>query len=418
MLEKNSFFDGVKKIFLGSSLERLILVIFTPILTRLYSPQDFALFAIFSSAIAVFARIRCLNYQVLIVTREDHEINDLINDSFKISIILFILYLIVFYIFNFFDLVLFKKIKNYIILICVTIFISNNIAIFHTIFIRFEEYTKLNLIRIVNVFIFSLAAIYFSYFNFLNYNGLIISYFLGFVASIIFCFFSFKKILKILNYKIDGIHKKIKKEKDLTLYLSAGHFVSTISNELPIFVLIMYYGDIILSFFSLVLRVVSVPVTIFSKSFGTINFRHITIKIKNNEPIFKYLLKLIFSLISITIPPILICYFYAENIFGFIFGEQWSRAGLILNIMSIAISLKFVGLTVFESIYPLKIVKRISFWQYTLTIFIIILAISGKNLTSDEFFYCLAAIEGSMYLILSGYILHKSYEHDQKKFKI
>ena len=131
MLEKNSFFDGVKKIFLGSSLERLILIIFTPILTRLYAPEDFAIFAIFSSSIAIFTSIRCLNYQVLIVTREDHEINELINDTFKISLILFVLYLIIFSFFYFFDFEFFKKIKDYIILICVTVFVANNTAIFH-----------------------------------------------------------------------------------------------------------------------------------------------------------------------------------------------------------------------------------------------------------------------------------------------
>ena len=212
-----------------------------------------------------------------------------------------------------------------------------------------------------------------------------------------------------------GIFDKIKREKDLTLYLSSSHFINTISNELPIFVLSMYYGDLILSFFSLVLRTVSVPITIFSKSFGTVNFRHITLRIKNNNPIFKYLLKLVFGLSLITIPPIIICYFYAEDIFGFVFGEQWSQAGIILNIISIAISLKFVGLTVFETIFPLKIVKKISIWQYTHTTLIIILVVAGKNLTSNEFFYTLAAIEGSMYLILLGYILYKSYEHDNKK---
>lgn len=414
MNEKFSFFQSVKKIFIGSSLERLILICFTPILTRVYSPEDFALFAIFSSFVAVFASIRCLNYQVLIVTKDDNEIQEIINDTFKISFLLFFIYLIFSFFLKYLNYELFKKIESYSFLICVTIFISNISAIFHHIFIRYEEYRNLNLIRIINVIIFSLSALLISKLNIIKVNGIIISYFLGFLSSAIFCFYAYKKVFKFLNLNFLSIFKKIYKERDLTFYLSSSNFVNTLSNELPIFILSIYYGDKVLSFFSLVLRVVSVPVTIFSKSFGTVNFRHITNKIKNNELIFFYLLKLVIGLLFITVPPILLCYLYAESIFSFVFGEQWSKAGEILNILSIAISLKFVGLTIFESIFPLKIVKNISIWQYSLTSFIVLLAFYGEKITANEFFHILAAIESVMYLILLVYILYKSYKHDQK----
>jgi len=70
LLPKNKFVRGVSIIAGGTAGAQILGVLASPLLTRLYSPADFGLLAVFASLLAVFAVVAGLRYELAIMLPE------------------------------------------------------------------------------------------------------------------------------------------------------------------------------------------------------------------------------------------------------------------------------------------------------------------------------------------------------------
>ncbi|MEA2607581.1 MAG: hypothetical protein QOI00_2338, partial [Chloroflexota bacterium] len=68
------FTRGTIKIVAGTGAAQAISVVAAPVLTRLYSPSDYGIFAVATSLLAVLVSITCLRYEFAIPLPEDDDI--------------------------------------------------------------------------------------------------------------------------------------------------------------------------------------------------------------------------------------------------------------------------------------------------------------------------------------------------------
>ena len=68
-----SFVKGVSALTTGTALAQLILLLVSPILTRIYSPSDFGDLAIFLSILSVISVFVCGRYELAIVLPKNVE---------------------------------------------------------------------------------------------------------------------------------------------------------------------------------------------------------------------------------------------------------------------------------------------------------------------------------------------------------
>ena len=74
LLPQGSFARGAIVLSSGSAGAQLLLVLAAPILTRLYTPEDFGLLAIYTSLLALAGVISSLRYELAIpLPKEDEE---------------------------------------------------------------------------------------------------------------------------------------------------------------------------------------------------------------------------------------------------------------------------------------------------------------------------------------------------------
>lgn len=71
LMPKNAFARGVGLLAGGAVLGQAVVVLASPVLTRLYSPDDFGLLAVFSSVLGILAVIASLRYEIAIPLPED-----------------------------------------------------------------------------------------------------------------------------------------------------------------------------------------------------------------------------------------------------------------------------------------------------------------------------------------------------------
>lgn len=72
-LPPGSFIRNVATLMTGTTFAQALLIIIAPILTRLYTPDDFGVFALYTSILGILSVIACLRYELAIVLPEKDE---------------------------------------------------------------------------------------------------------------------------------------------------------------------------------------------------------------------------------------------------------------------------------------------------------------------------------------------------------
>ena len=70
---QGGFLKSISVLVGGTIFAQAITVLSLPILTRLYNPLDFSIFAIYTSLLAVLSAISCLRFEVAIPISRDEE---------------------------------------------------------------------------------------------------------------------------------------------------------------------------------------------------------------------------------------------------------------------------------------------------------------------------------------------------------
>jgi len=71
LLPKNAFVRSVSVLVGGTAGAQILLVLAAPLLTRLYTPEDFGLLAVYASLLALIGVISSLRYELAIPLPED-----------------------------------------------------------------------------------------------------------------------------------------------------------------------------------------------------------------------------------------------------------------------------------------------------------------------------------------------------------
>ncbi|MDZ7775662.1 MAG: hypothetical protein U5L09_08740 [Bacteroidales bacterium] len=65
-IKNNIFFQNIAVVAGGNTAAKLIGILSAPVITRLYSPEDYGVFSVFASAVAVIGALSTLRYAVAI----------------------------------------------------------------------------------------------------------------------------------------------------------------------------------------------------------------------------------------------------------------------------------------------------------------------------------------------------------------
>ena len=72
-MTSSSFASNVVTIVTGTAIAQIIVILATPVITRLYGPEAFGLFALFSSIISILVTVGCLRYELAIMLPKSDE---------------------------------------------------------------------------------------------------------------------------------------------------------------------------------------------------------------------------------------------------------------------------------------------------------------------------------------------------------
>jgi teichuronic acid exporter len=416
LTKKGDFVKNAIILISGTGVAQAIPLIFSPILTRIFSPIDFGRLAFFMALCAILSIMSTGLYELSIMEprKNNSAFNILvlvIGMSFIISILI-LLFLIFFG--SFVGHLLNSPVQyEYLLLIPIGIFFTGSFQGLNYWLNRRKQYKVINFSRVMQSVVTVVVSIVLGYLGLKSY-GLIIGFIAGCIVSTIpLVFILFKKRSLISK---SAVTYSLKKYIEYPKFMMPSSILNTTASQTPIFFINKFFSPAVVGDYSFASRILTAPIGIISGAIGQIYFQKVSeISRRGTSNIFDVLKRTAKTLSGISIIIFLPFFFFGEEIFKFVFGINWANAGKYVEIISIGAFIKFVVSplsTVFFSTNNLRIVAS---WQTTYFLTSITLFFLCRHMIFLNLLWIYVSHEVVLYSIYFSLMVYVSKKFDERK---
>lgn len=341
--KKSSFLKSTITLASGSVISQLIVLLVSPILTRLYTPSEFGSYTYLLSIIAIFMGVINGRYEMSIVTEKNkRNVFALILLSTLIGFVFTVIITLIYFLYSYFQNTSIRIKFNYLIFVFLTLLSYSIINVLTSYNNRIKEYKVISSVSILRAGSQNIGSTILGLFK-LGEMGLLIPYVIGQYLGI-------GQQLKSLKSNFLEI-KKVKK-KDLIhvaklhyrqpLYSAPSVFVNSCSYSSITFFSEALFGLSTVGFYSLSVRILGLPLALISGNIAKVFFESASREKENTGQFYLSLKKAFLFQLILAIPMVLFMIFLSTPICEFVFGKQWGIAGKYIAILAPMFGIRFI----------------------------------------------------------------------------
>lgn len=392
-------------------------LIVTPILSRLYTPEEYGVWGVFSGVLFILNSFIFLSYENTIVkSNNDDEIPSLLILCLGVSIMISLLSSVLFWTGKILSISFFLKYPNVLYL-----FFSLTSSACFTLLIclsnRYKKYGAMSIANTTNGFLQAVIRILWGIFPLIGL-GLIIGNILAHILASLLLFILIVPILKKIPWNLVSINK-IKKGaftyKKFPLYDAPARLLEFTVGNIVIIILSFYYGEKEIGCFSMVMQFILLPITVIGSAMGNVFYRELSEQSKNQDNIKIITKKANKISFYLSILPLLFLVLGGDKILVLFLGDKWTSAG----VMSLCLAIYSVPVIISEPLLP--IFRALDRQEVRFSFNIINLAISiGALIISSRLFdniYLSLCIYSICYAIVRFFIYGKILNIVQLTFR-
>lgn len=354
----------------GRVVAQLIPILITPVITRIYSPKEFGLFAVFLTIVSFVASVSNGRYCLaILLPKKKINAQRLVLISMFFTSIVSVLFAIVVWIFNehFFSLFNIQDLDEHLLLFFLTIlFIGLHEALYYY-FLREKQYKKLAVFAIIQALTSISVRLIFG----LTGNtetGLIVSYlseyFIGTVLLLFNLDFKFNIQLSRKNFK-----KLFIRYISFLRYSLFSDSLSVLASSSPNVLLNKGFGSTSAGYFSLSEKVLGSPIWFVTSSVSDVFKQEFSEQNRMGKDSKILFLKTFKTLLIIGLIPFSLIFILSPYVIPPLLGEIWAPVGEYIRIFSIMYYSSFV-------VNPLKSVAYLIKKQQYMIVFELLRLIS------------------------------------------
>lgn len=337
---KSEFIKNSFTLFLGTTIAQLLSVLLYPVFSRIYTPEQFGTFALFTSITGILALMSSGVYELaIILPKEENKALSLLILVFILTFIncLFLVFIILLFK-NFFAIRLFNnpQIEAFLVFIPLSVFFNNIYAAFSYYANRKKQYILISQSSINQGVGMNLSKLFFGLVNFTK-GGLIIGKIIGQFSSAFQLFIQVSKKNGFNHGRIKQAYKYIKQVaviyKNFPVFRLPHSLMNTFSTALPVFILNKYFTPHDAGQYTLAAGVLLTPVLLIVGSVSKVMNQKIIEKIHNKVPVFNEIIRMLRIMMPVIGVFFILLFFFSEIIFVFLFGKEWQDAGKIAGII-------------------------------------------------------------------------------------
>jgi O-antigen/teichoic acid export membrane protein len=382
---KSEFSRNVLTLMTGTTIAQAIPIAISPILTRIYSPEDFGFFALYMSLLLVLSSIATMKYELAInLPLKDEDAYVVLFLSIVIALVVsVILFLVMLFYSRPIALLLGNEaIRPWLYLLPFSILLAGIINSLNYWFNRKKAFKTLAISRVAQTSSASVTQL--SLGVFLTNAGLLVGSIVGQLTSVLLLVNIFSRQRNPLFNKhifLENILEKLALFKKFPKYQVPSTFVESSSAQMPIFLLGAFFAPSVVGFYSLSQKVVRLPITVVASSIGEVFRQEASRGFAESGDVRGVFKDTLIKLSLISIVPFSIFALFSPELFAFVFGNDWIIAGEYAQVMTPLFWLSFV-------VGPLSVMFIIAEKQeYDLVIQITLLVSSVSSLLIGFYYF-------------------------------
>lgn len=371
-------------------------LVVTPILSRIYTPEDYGIWGVFSSLYYIVSAFILLSYENTIVkTNDDNEIPDLVGLCLVVLVFILLGLAGVFAVGIFFNIKFFVDFPCFYYLVLVLAF-SGLYSICTNLANRQKQYNSMVLTGITNGLTQAGFRIVLGIFPIVAF-GLIVGNVMAQIVSTLLLIWLLRKTLPkdlLSNISVKGIKTVAIKYKKFPLFDAPARFIEFAVGNLAIIILAAFWDKETVGCFSMVMQFVLIPISIIGSAMANVYYKEIS---ENSEIEGNYTnvtikaAKITFSLAFL---PIAFLAFGGDYLLVLFLGEKWTVAGpmaLCMSVFSVPVILSEPLLPIFRSRDRQEIRFRVNFANFISSLgILLIVAYFTRNIYISLLAYSIA----------------------------
>lgn len=394
-------------------ITQLFSFIILPIISRIYAPEDFGIYATIASAAGVISVLQGLGYHQAIVLPKSDRTAQLI---FNICIVITVCLSLIYFIFIYFvpeNLIYFPQVVidfKYSILILVLLegfylcLLSFNV--------RNENFKIISFSRVLRVITNKFTILSLGLFVLVSPSNLIYADIFGSTIVCVILLLGLKK--HVFLGKFDwGLTKSILfKYRHFPMYNMPTDIIFRLKQAVIIFLILKLYNPQVVGYYEMALLILTIPATLIGGAVSEVFYKEAA-SYKTNDQLQKSTLDLFFTLLSSSLVIFVILALYGKNLTSFFLGNDWIGAASLISVLVIITFNNFI-LAPFLNI--LKVIEKQKFnmiYQVISIIFSVVALLVGAKYES---FFISFLLYSLVNLIIGTFMLFTIFKMIKIKF--
>ena len=339
---KSRYITNFLSLASGNVVSQLILFGSLPFLTRLYSPEAFGVFALFSALSFLVGMMSALAYQRgLLLVKGDDAVQTLFV---FITIVIVFSSFLAFGLIHIFGFGLTGSVWRFLFPVSIAVVGLQNALRLYS--LQKQAFRWLSFSRISEVVISESVKIACALYFAPKFEYLAIAFVVGGGVSIVVMFLSVNSVGLMRSFSDFNISKGLvlaKELKNLPLYSAPSIGLNIMSQHCVVFLFSNLYSSAVVGFYGLSNRALQQPVVMITRSAGDLFFQKASTIVHEKRRLSAFLRKNIIMLGVIGVLPFAVATCWGDILFTFVFGAEWEMAGVFAQILSPSIFMIFIS---------------------------------------------------------------------------
>ena len=323
----------------GNPVAQFITVGSAPIVTRLFTPEDFGVFALFTAVVGICAKVGTLCYERAILLPKDP---GTAHSVIKLSVIVLVLLALAVGIGSWLfgndlsTLLGSSELSFWLLLVPCGLVLAGTVNILRYWALRETKFRLISAVRITEAggaAAFKIGA------GFLLGSwagGLIVGSLAGYAVA----------LALMMRYLWPGLPRNWRKDlrqqvstvayeyRQFPQFASINALLNVVSRYLIVFFLSSFFGTAVVGFYNLAHRMLAQPIDTLSNSISNVYFQKSASQVADRHSLIPGLRKITVALFLLALVPFAVLFAYGKPIITFVFGPQWETAGVFSEIMA------------------------------------------------------------------------------------
>lgn len=403
-LRKQKFVGHVAALMTGAVIAQAVPILLSPVLTRLYSPEDFAALALFLSVNGVIAVVAAGRYDeaILLPCEETDALNVVALSWIVLTGLCAILAMLA--------LATYGRLPeewaatlhgDWLHWLPITVFVATSFQIVANWNNRCGRFPRLATSRAAQGIAGGTAQCGLGYAS-LHGMGLILGWFLGQAAGLAMLLRTNLPSLwagaRHISWQRLAANARIYRR--FPLLSTWGCVLGSGGSMMALLIISHTFSATITGLFSFTLRVLALPLFLISNAIAQVLHQRIA-RMNNEEParILSYVLRAALVLGVIAVPFVIVLAMFGVELFTIVFGPAWAEAGKYAGLLSLAVGIRFIVSPLTAVLSLDHNVKSCVQWQVLYFVSVTTTLSLGSHLHIDDFLKLYVAHELVLYSI-------------------